>query len=197
MTEEEEKEIIKKIKSGNKQERNIAAKMMWESEILHKFTATAIIKYKGDLSEKDFLFQETATIVYQNIVSNKFREESKLSTYFLSICERVYIKMKKKNDSDKHNENIEHDFIHDVEAAYLERERMKNIKVAAQKAYEIIGEPCKTLLKSVALGIQYEDILPNVKHLFSSVKYLRLRVFRCRKELRENSDFQNLIKKIL
>jgi RNA polymerase sigma factor (sigma-70 family) len=50
-----------------------------------------INKNNGNQEDAKDIFQEGITIVYYNILTSKFKEESSLSTYLFSICKNLWL----------------------------------------------------------------------------------------------------------
>ncbi len=86
------------LPNGDKQSRKESVKWMYDS--YYGIVAKLIRELGGVDEDAKDVFQEAMMILYQNILSQKFKGDSSLKTYFISICKNIWFGMYKKRVKD-------------------------------------------------------------------------------------------------
>jgi len=117
LTYKQDRIIIEGILSDNATIRNSALKTVYDA--FFKKIEAYVTKNSGNSADVKDVFQEGIMILYQNIINERFRAESSLKTYFISICRNVWLqKLKHKKmwinkdaDIEKADPDLEKEFI--------------------------------------------------------------------------------------
>lgn len=86
------------ILKGDKPSRGKAVQWVYDS--CYSIVAKLISDQGGTQEDAEDVFQEGMMILYQNILSQKFKGDSSIKTYFISICKNVWFGMYKKRVKD-------------------------------------------------------------------------------------------------
>ncbi len=174
-----DKKIIEDIRSDNEKQRDSALKYLYER---HYQMALNIVKRKGGTEyEAEDVYQESIIALYEAIRRNKFRGESKISTWLHSTIFNQWSLASRKSKRQQTN-NIE-DFSKEISAeddSYRqdEGELLKVIWNVLEK----IGETCKQVL----LDYYYHKMtMKEIKEKmgFKSEQVAKNKRYRCKEKL--------------
>lgn len=148
------------------------------------FIKWAMKNFKCDHAEITDTYQDAVTILYENVVSGRFTKgESSIKTYLYGIAKNLFYK---KIEKAKKVIAITHD-VPDEEIAYFDVEDDGERKlIAAQKAFERMREPCKSILKLFYYQkLSMTDIA--LKLGYKSDTVVKSQKVRCLKSLKEET----------
>jgi len=163
-----------------------------ESKALEKFYVAgkdAFIKwamknFKCDEFEIMDTYQDAVTILYENVVSGRYTKgDSSLKTYLYGIAKNLFYK---KIEKARRVAAITYD-LPDSTITYFDVENESDQKLAAaQKAFEVMKEPCKSILKFFYYQkLSMTDIA--LKLGYKSDQVVKSQKVRCLKSLREET----------
>ena len=133
--------IVAMIKSKVKSQRSVAFEEIYVSyyPVFEKF----VLSKNGNHEEAKDLFQEGITILYIQIINNKFREESNIKTYLFSICRNLFYqqikKKQKENEMEKNQPKLE--------IATSEEQPQDEKVLAVFQVFNTLGKDCQRILE--------------------------------------------------
>ena len=151
-----------------------------------------VLKNGGNKQDGEDLAQATLIILDRNIRFNKFKRESALKTYFLSIAKLQWLKKLRDRKPLDELKNEDYETVEvNVEESYINEEK----KGYLMKALEQIGTRCKKILMLQQLDYSLEEIAQELG--FSSALMAKKEAYRCRmrfrKFLKQNPHWIDLI----
>lgn len=135
-----ENQIIAEIKRGNKQ----------EFEKVYTMNRTVFIKwmisqFRLTTDQAADVYQETILVLYENIVNSKLTSlKCSIKTYLFSIGRNKAFELGRQQN--KYSGTSAHD-LPAIEVDTTEDNHENQLLNISQQALEILGDPCKTLLK--------------------------------------------------
>lgn len=187
-------EILDLIKSSDRDKNNKALKYIYRSYFAD--VLKVIRKFGGNKEIVNEVFQDSLIILYENIKTNKFKEESSLKTYLLSVAKYNYLS--KLREKRKYQFGDFGELLPDDERYIEEMQdtREKNIEDAIELLFTEIGDQCKQLLKFFYYEkMPHKDIVKKLN--FSSIQTAKTRKAQCMKKLIEIVNTKPGLKKHL
>ena len=89
-----EKGLMDSIRDGNSKLRYLALREVYDKCFYS--IESYVLRNRGAKEDAKDIFQDAMAIVYKNIVSGKFKEESSLKTYLFSISKNLWLQKLKK-----------------------------------------------------------------------------------------------------
>lgn len=142
-----------------------------------------IIAKGGQYEVAEDVFQEGMLVLFHQSQKEDFILTSKLSTYLLAICKRLWYKNLQQNK----NMHWEHDFtiheIHDLDNDLKEKEEKEIAFNRLNKALEQLGSPCMELIKAFYLE---EKNMVEIAELFnySNANTAKTQKYKCMNRLK-------------
>lgn len=160
---------------------------MQDIEQIYKDYSKTVYKYlfclthNEDLAEE--LTQETFVIAVKNI--NKFRGESKLSSWLCQIAKHLWYKeiKKQKNNSNVSLENLEKELVSDFETENLAISKIEKLKLF--KDMQFLSEASREVMYLRLIGdLTFDEI---AKVLGKTSSWARVTFFRAKQKLKEEN----------
>jgi RNA polymerase sigma-70 factor (ECF subfamily) len=148
------------------------------------FIKWAMKNFKCDEYEITDTYQDAVTILYENVVSGRYTKgESSLKTYLYGIAKNLFYK---KIEKARRVAAITYD-LPDATIAFFEVENELDQKLAAaQRAFEAMREPCKSILNFFYYHkLSMTEIA--LKLGYKSDQVVKSQKVRCLKSLREEA----------
>ena len=166
---------------GNSLEREKALKIIYQAN--KEKVCSFIRSNSGREEEAKDVFQETVIAFYENVLNDKFKGDSAISTYLYSIARFKWLNQIKKNNIRMHHDtesvNTE-DFYKSPLATIIDDEK----KVHIIEVLGSVGEQCKKLLTdSLYHNLSMKEIAEQGD--YSSEQIVRNKKYKCLKKLRE------------
>lgn len=122
-----------------------------------------VLKFGGQESEIEDLFQDAIAHLVMNIRKGNFRGDSQLKTYFLTICRNIWFqKMRRLNKFDKISQHITiQGKTNDSPETILLFAEQKNL---LQQLLDKIGHPCKTIISLWSLNYSMKEIATKTEY---------------------------------
>ena len=146
---------------------------------------TIVRNANGNDADADDVFNESLAALIRNVMEGKFKGESKLSTYFYSICRLRYLKMKKPGAHLEINEETFGGLEPSLEHVLIDEERRREKVSIMNRVVNSLGEPCASILKYWSLGYSHEKTGELIGRSTDTVKN---QAGRCRKRMRESIE---------
>lgn len=171
---------VKSILSENKKTRAKALEYLYQNSFPK--VKAYILSNNGTTSESKDIFQDTIAVVYENLLSGKFRGDSAITSYVYSVGRNLWLQelRKKKILTTK----LENDQLTEIKGS-----EVNNSLIHQVLNYLDIG--CRSLLVSFYF---YERTMKEVAAEFelSSVQVAKTKKLRCMKKLRSIIEDHNL-----
>lgn len=126
------------------------------------------------------LFHEALIVLIENVRHGKFKGESKVETYLMSILKfKFYAQLRKdkKNDPEKVFEKYEH-----TEILEVEQEHSNKMEKLAKGLKELTGECERILTRYYYENLSLKEIATDMEYTDA---YVRVKKSRCMKKLRQ------------
>ena len=168
------------IKSNNLEREN-ALRIIYKNNKVK--VCSFILSNSGSEEEAKDIFQETVIAFYENVLKNKFKGDSAISTYLYSIARFKWLNQIKKNNirmvHDTEYEQTE-DFYKSPLATLIDDEKKEQIL----EVLGSIGGQCKKLLiASIYNNRSMKEIAEDGE--YSSEQIVRNKKYKCLKKLKE------------
>jgi len=168
------------IKS-NSLERENALRIIYQAN--KEKVCSYIRSNSGREEEAKDMFQETIIAFYENVLNNKFKGDSTISTYLYSIARFKWLNQIKKNNIRMHHDtetiNTE-EFYKSPLASIIDKEK----KDSVLEVLENLGTSCKKLLiESIYHNKSMKEITQQGD--YSSEQIVRNKKYKCLKKLKE------------
>jgi len=169
-----EEELVAKLKQGNTD----SVRLVYDNYKAEGMSFLAKLGYSG-LDVED-VFQEAVISLMTNVKTGKFRSDSKVKTYFMSILKfKAYGSSRAKN-------KLKLTSIEDQDFAELDNDKSNyddSQILKIRKALAIADEKCRALLKGYYFD--NEDLKTLSEKLNLSYSFVRQKKIRCLKSLRK------------
>ena len=174
-----DKKIIEDIRSGNDKLRDNALKYLYER---HYQMALKIVKSKGGTEyEVEDVYQESIIALYEAIRRNKFRGDSKISTWLHSTIFYQWSLISRKSKRQKTNSIEDYSMEISVEDDSFKNDETELLKVV----WEVLGKIGATC-KQVLLDYYYHRMtMKEIKEKmgFKSEQVAKNKKYRCKEKL--------------
>lgn len=142
-----------------------------------------IIAKGGQYEIAEDVFQEGMLVLFHQCQKEDFILTSKLSTYLLAICKRLWYKNLQQNKNIHLEEDISMYEFHDIDIGIKEKEEEEIAFNQINKALEQLGSPCKDLIKAFYLE---EKNMIEIAELFnySNANTAKTQRYKCMNRLR-------------
>jgi RNA polymerase sigma factor (sigma-70 family) len=169
-----DEQIIEAI-CGKETERNKALKHLFSDQGWQALTIRFLTSKGADPKDAEDIFQDTFIIFDRNIRQGKFKGNSSLKTYFLSIVKRRWWQvLSKKRPQGALQTEKEKQGTDDVETLFITREQRQLF----DQALSHIGERCQLILKLYQLDYSMKEIADATG--ISSATMAKKETYRCR-----------------
>ena len=164
-----------------------------------KMIYAMVLKQGGTEEEAQEVLHEGLIRLEQSVRKGRFEENSKLSTYFYTICRNYWLKSRNRyNLIDQ--ESGEEVGIEDLSENVLDLLQQKDFRVQVQKILNHMTQQCyELLLWTDGENTPMEEVAKRLG--FNSVQAARNQKTRCRKRLRDliyrNPSFRALVSELL
>ena len=98
-----------------------------------------LVKKRGTEEQAEDLFQDGLSVMYNNLISGVFRQQSRLSTYLISICKNRWLM-----ELRSQKESVELDEI----AASIDEEELRIDIKALKLLQQVLNTDCQAILKA-------------------------------------------------
>ena len=172
--------ILSDILSENQQRRSAAFRQLYKE--CFPWVRNYVFTNNGDLEEAKDLFQDTLTTMYHNLLENKFRGESSLSSYVYAIAKNLWLmKLRKQKMETK------------MQTTHEEIENDNNIvnHSLLNHVLDHLNDGCKKLLKSFYYESRNMSEIAEIFEL-GSTQAAKTKKHRCMKRLSEIVEKFNL-----
>lgn len=181
----DEKTLIESITSKTNQSQ------LAEKQLFNRFTGLVVKgKRQHQLSEEEALdaYSETILTVIQHIKKNKFKGDSSLKTYIISIFNNKCIdtiRKKTTNKSRVHYWTDDLDSIKNHQARQNILKHLENTELLQQleKTLTQIGQTCKQIILEYAYGYSYDEIALRLNPPFKNGQTVKSKKSQCLKKL--------------
>ncbi|MCB0580024.1 MAG: sigma-70 family RNA polymerase sigma factor [Phaeodactylibacter sp.] len=181
----DDKQFTRAVASGNEKAQNAALKWFCQRSGIRDMATQFLARQGASATDAEEIFQEALIVLFKNIKEGKFREESSVSTYFISICKHMHRKSSKK----KHHREIsvEESRFPDEEMPsreewIMKQEIRKEISALVGQLIGKLGGKCQTALQLYMLSYPMERIATDLN--YANTQSAKDRVRRCREQLR-------------
>ena len=180
--------LIKKLQ-GDRKEMLLALSWLKRESKWQKVIAIILVKFQMDKSLLDEVFYECLTEMTINVRKRAFKGESKLKTYFESICKNnLRNRLSKKNTKAKHLLTMENNQIIQQEKInpnlIQEKSRQESIRETLNYLINQLKEECRKILGYIVLGYSMKEIGEILNFEQQTIKN---KASKCRRTLREKS----------
>lgn len=163
---------------GNASQRESLFKYLYEDSGWRNWLIQYVCNENGNVQAAEDVFQETVILFDRNIRENRFRGDSSLQTYFLSIGKQYWFNRQRSMKPQPLVEQPEQPHQETPENLYLITERQNTIN----EIIEQIGEPCKKVLSLYKLSLSNEEIAKELG--LSSPELAKKYAYRCREKFK-------------
>jgi len=181
----QEKEILDDIRSGEDKRMTIALQKL-QTSFWVKMAHAAVSSRGGTVEEADDIFYDSIGDLVMNILENKFKENSRLSTYFYGICDKKMLSMLSKREKLVLTTDIEHarhsETENEAEQNWVEKDEKKRRKALVDEVLELVGYPCNQIMIFDSMGFRNEVIAIRIG--FKTADSVKSKLYNCRKKLR-------------
>ncbi len=203
MTAYHDDQLLIKALKGNIAERDKALNWILKDSNWRLLVAKQVSNFGLEHALINDVFYDALSDLVVNLNNNKFRGDSALSTYFVSICKfklKSILRQRKKRNLKETllpNDQITIDDEEGIKA-FHQQERQEAIENVCDLLLSKLGKNCRDVLTLRAMGYSMQEIADQKKWKMQSVKN---EVHICRKKLREmvkdNDSLIDLIKSLL
>lgn len=173
-----DKQILSFI-CGSEAEREAALKHLLLDQNWQQFAIGYLSAKGATQSDAEDVFQEAIIIFDRNIRHGKFKGNSTLKTYFVSIVKRKWWQVLSKRHPREDLQTADFsDSAQDVESIFISREKKRLFGQALSK----IGERCQLILKLYQLDYSMKEIADEAG--ISNAKMAKKEAYRCRMRFR-------------
>ena len=137
----EEERLLEKIRSGDGEALRFLYKANFSS-VLH-----FIVSNNGTEQEAKDIFQEAVIIFFERLKEPTFKLTCSLKTFIYSVCRRLWLKRLSSKETSRYKIYDFHEYIVEEPENIEEAERKEEAYRCMEKALEVLGEPCKTILQ--------------------------------------------------
>ncbi|MGO1595978.1 MAG: RNA polymerase sigma factor [Sphingobacterium sp.] len=106
-----------------------------------------ILANNGTEDEAKDIFQEAVMVLYDKVLQHDFILRSKISTFLYAVCRRLWLKQLRKRDRTVNIVEQENFEVVEVEEDIVNHEEKELEFKKMHTAMNLLGEPCKTILK--------------------------------------------------
>ncbi|WP_421812718.1 RNA polymerase sigma factor [Flagellimonas sp.] len=181
-----DQELLRQLKSGNEE-------CLGQLYAHLGMVKSWICRNNGNEEDALDVFQEAIIIFYKNVMSGKYEQRSKISTYLFEISKRQWLNQlnrRKRHEQPREANGFESKF--EEELIYEVTHRGPRLKDYLGRAMSRLGEPCKSLLETaIFLGMRMEDIAERFN--YSSARSASQQKLRCLKKLRSSISYEDII----
>lgn len=130
------------------------------------------------------VFQEGMMVLYHQSRKESFKLTSKMSTYLLAVCKRIWFKQIDRNKNTVLQESFDDEgpLVSDDEMMELEEKEVAFLNLGA--AMELLGSPCKELLEAFYLRGKNMQELAN-KFNYTNSDTAKTQRYKCMNRLRK------------
>lgn len=181
----DDQEVINALTSLDQQLQTRAMAYLYEHEEYRKLARSAFVKLDNDTIDFDDVFQESLTAFILNIMQNKFRGESQLTTYFYQICRFTCLRfIKKQQPLDEPPKPVSEEMATDLGAEHLmiEQEDQAILQTIVADLLSKINEKCRRVLLLRQQGHSMKEIAKFL--MYDNVQSAKNKAQRCREKLR-------------
>lgn len=173
-------QIKEALQGNNKLERSKMIEHL--SKAWFSIAASVIDKTGGDKSYLEDLFQESLTAFVKSVMLDNFRGNSKMTTYFYSICRlRCLNKYKLKQLQEFQDFHLE-ESDSSSEELLIDNENIQNLKLIISDLMKRVGSPCSEILTYFSQNYKMKEIAEILG--YSNPDTVKNQASRCRKQLR-------------
>ena len=151
-----------------------------QNESYKAITFKCVSKYGGTLEDSNDVFAEAIEILIKNIILQKFQKNSKISTYFFSICRNIYLAkyhQKQKNTSPVSG------FTPSIEEDIIREEERKWRTEIFDALFLRLNKKCQEVLDLQKRGFSMKDIASIMK--WKKTQTAKNNAYKCRKRMRQ------------
>ena len=152
-----EMDILKGLRSSRDQELNAAIKKLYNPEWIG-LARKAVKSAGGRDDDVEDIFQISLTALVKSVIIGRFQGDSKLSTYFYSICWRTAMKIDPKGKFTEIDEKMIQGSAPSPETLIMEKEKREEKKKLIDQVFDAMGEPNSSILKYRKRGYSYTEI---------------------------------------
>lgn len=199
-----DEELLKAI-AGNNRERNWALKQLVTDNSVQRMVRKVVNDRGGNEQDFEDILQEGVVALYMNILEGKFKGNSKLSTYLVSICLNKARNLQRKTsrvEFTKEDEQLDDVDYEDPEymAILGEYGQMdEQVKKLVQELMGGITEHCREILQLYMKSVKMQKIA-EARGLAGATQ-ARKAAYRCRemlrKEINKQPNVSNFLKRYL
>ena len=166
-------------------------------ELLYQKSMGKIKKMTKDLggSNEDALdvFQEAVLVIVRKVKTKEFDFTYDVDAYLYTVSKRMMINKRKRDNRIEYKEAFED---HMVGRDVQQHEKTQQNHQSLMDIFSLLGEKCKTLLKSIFIEeLNTEELL--LKFEISSADVLKTNKSRCKKKLLDLMNKQPHLKQLL
>jgi RNA polymerase sigma factor (sigma-70 family) len=189
---------LEHLRHGDERARNQALEALcspqWEA-----LARKAVLAAGGPEMIVEDVFQESLTKLANNIMQGKFRGESKLSTYFYTICRRLYLKKYAEKPPPEGEEVWQEDeHVPSADLLLIDQETQARLSQVLEDILQRLSKTCAQLLTRIKQGLDYQTIAEELNYENKDV--VKTQAMRCRRQMREfltaNPEWAQLIKSL-
>lgn len=145
-------------------------------------TKAYILANNGTITESKDIFQDAISVVYENLLSGKFRGDSSLTSYVYSVCRNLWLQELRKRKI--LTTNLENDQLTEIKESEVDNSLIHQV-------LNYLDKGCKTLLVSFYFyGRTMKEVATEFE--LSSVQVAKTKKLRCMKKLRDIIEAHNL-----
>lgn len=190
--------ILEHLRHGDERARNQALEALcspqWEA-----LARKAVLGAGGPEMIVEDVFQESLAILANNIMQGKFRGESKLSTYFYTICRRLYFnKYAEKPQTEEEEAWQEEEHAPSADLLLIDQETQARLSQVLDDLFQRLSKTCAQLLTLIKQGLDYQAIAKKLDYETKDV--VKTQTMRCRRQMREfltaNPEWAQLLKSL-
>jgi len=170
--------LIKAIQ-GEMRERNAALQYLYQNQSLRSAVFHFVMQRGGDQSDAKRVFQDAMIVLDRHVRSGSFQGKSKLSTFFIGIAHRTWLKA---DTWESKTTEFQSEHVSEVAQEADDSLIQDEMKSTLYSVLEKIGERCKELLRLNSLHYSMEEVAQ--LRGFSGTQEANNAIYRCREQLR-------------
>lgn len=179
-----DQEILAAMNVGGLERENALFNLYSDKELRNTINMY-IVRHGGNEADFEDVFQDAIIIFDRNVRIGKFRGDSTIKAYLVSVARYSYIsRLRKQEKTVFSNFIVPDNVLYEDEYANYEQNEIDDLKKQVfEDVIEKLGGSCKTILALSFSGASMDEIATNLG--YPNVMYLRKKKYLCLQKLRK------------